>query len=121
MYKLLKYLKYLLFFIIFFFIISLILAFFATFGVSNLFINKLSVILMAIAAFITSMKAIKEIAGKSYLLVLRLGLLNIISLILINLMFFRSSFDITRFIYYFILLISSILGSSFGKNFHKKN
>ena len=118
MYKLLKYLKYLLFFIIFFFIISLILAFFATFGVSNLFINKLSVILMAIAAFITSMK---EIAGKRYLLGLRLGLLNIISLILINLMFFRSSFDITRFIYYFILLISSILGSSFGKNFHKKN
>ena len=60
--------------------------------------------------------ASKNITEKGYILGIKLGLLFVIFMILINLIFFKSGFNIDRIIYYTILIISSILGGSFGKN-----
>ena len=52
---------------------------------------------------------------------IKLSLIFIILMVIINLILFKSSFNIGRFIYYIILIASAILGGSFGKNLKKKN
>lgn len=118
--KFFNYLKYTFFFLILMFGITFLLSVLSLVGMKSNTITKIGVILNAIIFFITSMKAIHTIQDKGYILGLKLGCINIFILIIINLIFFQSSITINRFIYYFILLISSILGTSFGKNFHIK-
>lgn len=116
MLKVLNYLKYIGLFIIFIIAIALITSLINLTGANTNLINKLSVILTALSFFIISALASKKINEKGYILGIKLGLLFVILMVLINLIFFKSSFSIDRFIYYTILIISSILGGSFGKN-----
>ena len=118
MYKLLEYLKYLGLFLIFILIITLLTSLINLTNINTVLISKISIILTAISFFIISTKASSKIKG--YILVLKLGLLFVIFLLLINIIFFKSAFNIDRIIYYIILIASSILGGSFGKNFHFK-
>ena len=70
--------------------------------------------------FIISAKASNNLNEKGYILGIKLGLLFVILLILLNLIISKSPFNIDRIIYYIILIASSILGGSFGKNFKIK-
>ena len=89
-------------------------------GLNSSFINKLSIILTAVSFFLVSAIASSNTKEKGYALGIKLGLVFIIFLIITNLIFFKSPINIDRFIYYIILLASSILGGSFGKNFNIK-
>ena len=116
MLKVLSYLKYIGIFILFIVGIAIVTSLINLTGFKPNLINKLAVILTALSFFIISALASKNIAEKGYILGIKLGLLFVILMILINLIFFKSGFNIDRFIYYSILIISSILGGSFGKN-----
>ncbi len=118
--KILDYLKYL----GLFFILIIVIAFLTTLinltSINSTFLSKLSIILTAVSFFIISTLASSKSKDKGYILGLKLGLIMIILLILINLIFFRSNINLDRLIYYIILLISSLLGGSFGKNIKLK-
>lgn len=116
MLKVLSYLKYIGIFVIFIIGIAIVTSLINLTGFKPNLINKLAVILTALSFFIVSSMASKNITEKGYILGIKLGLLFVILMILINLIFFKSGFNIDRIIYYTILIISSILGGSFGKN-----
>lgn len=116
MLKVLSYLKYIGIFVIFIIGIAIGTSLINLTGFKPNLINKLAVILTALSFFIVSSMASKNITEKGYILGIKLGLLFVILMILINLIFFKSGFNIDRIIYYTILIISSILGGSFGKN-----
>lgn len=114
--KLLNYLKYFGLFCIFIIVIALITSLINLTGIKSITISKLSVILTAISFFIVSLLASNKTKERGIILGLKLGLSFIITLILINLIIFKSPFNIDRLIYYIILLASSLLGGSIGKN-----
>ncbi len=115
------YLKYLGLFIIFIIAISIIFSLINLTGINSSLINKLGVIITGISFFIISALASKNHDSKGYLMGIKLSLIFIILMVIINLILFKSSFNIGRFIYYIILIASAILGGSFGKNLKKKN
>ena len=114
--KLLNYLKYFGLFCIFIIVIAIITSLINLTGIKSITISKLSVILTAISFFIISLLASNKTKERGIVLGLKLGLSFIILLILINLIIFKSPFNIDRLIYYIILLTSSLLGGSIGKN-----
>lgn len=116
MLKVLNYLKYIGIFILFIIGIALITSLINLTGLNTNLINKLSVILTALSFFIISAMASKSLNERGYILGIKLGLLFVVLMIFINLIFFKSGFNIDRIIYYIILVFSSILGGSFGKN-----
>lgn len=116
MLKVINYLKYIGMFIIFIVVIALATSLINLTGINSNITNKVSVILTALSFFIVSALASKSSNEKGYVLGIKLGLIFVLLMTLINLLFFKSSFNIDRIIYYSILIISSILGGSFGKN-----
>lgn len=118
--KLLNYLKYLGLFTIFIIVIALITSIINLIGFNSTLINKLSVILTATTFFVISTLASKNSLQKGYLIGFKLSLIFVLFFVLINFIIFKSSFTIDRIIYYTILIASSILGGSFGKNLKKK-
>lgn len=116
MLKVLNYLKYIGIFFLFIIGIAIITSLINLTSINSNIINKLSIILTALSFFILSALASKNLNEKGYILGIKLSLLFVILMILINLIFFKSSFSTDRFIYYIILIISGILGGSFGKN-----
>lgn len=118
--KLLNYLKYFGLFCIFIIVIAIITSLINLTGIKSITISKLSVILTAISFFIISLFASHKTNERGIVLGLKLGLSFIIILILINLIVFKSPFNIDRLIYYIILLASSLLGGSIGKNIKLK-
>lgn len=120
MYKVLEYLKYIGIFFLFIIGIAIINSLLGLMGIHNPFTTKLAIILTALSFFIVSALASHKTNEKGYILGMKLGLFFIILLLFINLIIFKSKFSIDRFIYYVILLASSILGGSFGKNLRIK-
>ena len=118
--KLLNYLKYFGLFCIFIIVIAIITSLINLTGIKSITISKLSVILTAISFFIISLLASNKTKERGIVLGLKLGLSFIIILILVNLIVFKSPFNIDRLIYYIILLASSLLGGSIGKNIKLK-
>lgn len=116
MLKVINYLKYIGIFIIFIVVIALATSLINLTSINSNIINKVSIILTALSFFIVSALASKSSNEKGYVLGIKLGLIFVLLMTLINLLFFKSSFNIDRIIYYSILIISSILGGSFGKN-----
>lgn len=116
MLKILNYLKYIGIFFLFIIGIAIITSLINLTNINSNIINKLAVILTALSFFIVSALASKNLNEKGYILGIKLSLLFVILMVLINMIFFKSSFSIDRFIYYIILIISGILGGSFGKN-----
>ena len=118
--KLLNYLKYFGLFFIFIIVIAVITALINLTGIKSVTISKLSVILTAISFFVIAVLASHKTKERGIILGLKLGLSFIILLILIHLIVFKSPFNIDRLIYYLILLASSLLGGSLGKNIKLK-
>ncbi len=118
--KIIDYLKYIGIFFITIIIIAFITSLINLTNFNGVLLSKISIILTAISFFFISTIASPKSKDKGYVLGLKLGLTMIIILFLTNLLFFRSNINIDRLIYYLILLISSILGGSFGKNIKLK-
>ena len=114
--KIIEYLKYFGLFILIIIGIAIITAGINLTGINSNTINKLSIILTALSFFIITCLASNNTKQKGFILGLKLGLSFVILLILINLIIFRSSFNIDRLIYYTILILSSLLGGAIGKN-----
>jgi len=118
------YLKYIGLFFLFIIGIAIFTSLINLTNINSSFISKMGIILTALSFFLVVSLASKKINEKGYLLGLKLGLIFTILLILTNLILFRSSITLSRFIYYLILIASGVLGGSFGKNlpsFKKKN
>ena len=114
--NILDYLKYIGLFMIFVIIFSLIVAFINMMGINSKIIAKIAVILTASSFFIVSALASNKKKEKGYIIGLKLSIMTVILLLLINVIIFKSEFTGERIIYYAILILSSILGGSFGKN-----
>ncbi|MCI8670887.1 MAG: TIGR04086 family membrane protein [Bacilli bacterium] len=114
--KVLEYLKYVGLFFIFIIGIAIITALINLTGLNSTLVMKLGVILTAISFFVIGSIASQNSKEKGYKLGIKLALLFIGILIIINLIMFKSQFNIDRFIYYIILIASGVLGGSFGKN-----
>lgn len=117
MYKVLEYIKYLGLFCLFIIGSAIITSLINLTGISSNIISKLGIILTAISFFIVSSLASRKSPEKGYLLGIKLGVIFVLSLVIINLIIFKSNFSLDRLIYYTILIASGILGGSFGKNF----
>lgn len=120
MYKFLSYLKYLGLFCLIIIGIALITSLIHLTGLNSSFLNKLSIIITAISFFIVSCLAAQKTEEKGVILGLKLALMFVMFLVITNLIIFHSSFSVARFIYYAILILSGILGGSFGKNIKKE-
>lgn len=115
----LKYIKHLLYIIIPIIIGIIILTVFNYLGIfNNGVIRVLEIILILVSVFISSYLLGKRSKSKGYLEGLKLGVLFILILFIINIII--SKFKLSVLIYYFIILITSILGSMIGINFKKK-
>ena len=103
----------LLFMIVFAFLLSILEYF-------NLFYGKVSevsmFIYMAILFFIIGFLVGKKATHKGYLEGIKISLSLIFILIVINVLFYQTGFSLERTIYYFILILSSTLGSMIGIN-----
>ena len=86
----------------------------------NLFYGKVSevsmFIYMAILFFIIGFLVGKKATHKGYLEGIKISLSLIFILIVINVLFYQTGFSLERTIYYFILILSSTLGSMIGIN-----
>ena len=84
----------------------------------NLFYGKASevfmFIYMAILFFIIGFLVGKKATHKGYLEGIKISLSLIFILIVINVLFYQTGFSLERTIYYFILILSSTLGSMIG-------
>lgn len=81
------------------------------------YLRPLSILLIL---FISSYKLGKKIEKNGYLEGCKLGSSTILFFLIISLIFFRSYFKFRIILYYFILIITSILGSMIGINKEKK-
>lgn len=103
----------LLFMLVFAFLLSILEYF-------NLFYGKVSevsmFIYMAILFFIIGFLVGKKATHKGYLEGIKISLSLIFILIVINVLFYQAGFSLERTIYYFILILSSTLGSMIGIN-----
>ena len=86
----------------------------------NFFYGKVSevsmFIYMAILFFIIGFLVGKKATHKGYLEGIKISLSLIFILIVINVLFYQTGFSLERTIYYFILILSSTLGSMIGIN-----
>ena len=84
----------------------------------NLFYGKVSEIFMfiymAILFFIIGFLVGKKATHKGYLEGIKIGLSLIFILVVINVLFYQTGFSLERTIYYFILILSSTMGSMIG-------
>lgn len=120
MYKVLEYLKYIGIFFIFIVVIAIFTSLINLTGINSVLVSKLGVILTALSFFIVASRISADTKEKGFIVGVKLGLFCILLLVVINLIFFKSNFKIDRILYYIILLASSALGGSFGKNFKLK-
>jgi len=111
--KILSYLKVLIIPIVSFLLIPLILSLFNLFGIG---INKIILIIIsAFVMFISGFIIGKKQSKKGFISGLILGGIFILFLIIMGL-FFKLEWNFGRFIYYIILIMSSMLGSIIGIN-----
>lgn len=120
MVKVLNYLKYIGIFFLFIVVIGVITSLVSLTSLNNGFISKLGIILTGVSFFVVSGLASRNSEELGYKLGIKLSVIFVVSMMLINLVFFKSGFSIDRVIYYIILICSGILGGSFGKNFKKR-
>jgi len=118
--KIKKYLKPFMFFGGFIVLYLFILTMFNYFGVLKFnVIIKFNFALISVLTFIFGTFNGKRTSKKGYLEGIKWGLLIDMALFILNIIFYRQ-FNLTIFLYYFIILVSSIIGSIIGINLKKK-
>jgi len=117
---LLKYLKLGGIFLGIIIIISFILSLLNYLGLSNNLSSIINILLMVILFLAMGILEGLNAQKKGYLAGFKIGLILIGLILIINLVFFQSSINVSRMIYYLILLFSSVFGSMIGINRKKK-
>ena len=116
--KILSFLKVLVISLIAFFLLPIVISIFNLFGLSlnKIILIILSSVIMLVSGFMIGKRSLKKgfISGGI------LGIIFILFLIIMGL-FFKVNFNLERFIYYVILILSSMLGSIIGINKKKPN
>lgn len=104
--------------------IFLILLFISTLYYFNILssniVNYLRPLSIFLTLFISSYNLGKKIEKNGYLEGCKLGTAAVLFFLILSLIFFHSYFKIRIILYYFILIITSILGSMIGINKVKK-
>ena len=121
MFKYLKYLKSLLYIVIPLLILNIIISVLYYFDLlsSNAFnISRLSILLLSV--LIGGFNIGKSSKEKGYIEGLKLGILIIVFMFIFSLIL-KSSFSISKFLYYIVIIIVSILGSMIGINKRKNS
>ena len=116
--KILVFLRSLIVPLIAFLLIPLLISIFNLFGVNlnRIVLIIISSVIMLISGFFIGKKSLKKgFVGGGIL-----GLVFVVLLIILGL-FFKLKFSLGRFIYYIILILSSMLGSIIGINKKKSN
>ena len=107
--------KYYFDFIIWYFAFIFLITILSYFNIiSNNFLTVLKIFIPVILITINSFKSIKKINTKGYLNGLLYASLIISTLFIVNLIFYRL-FYLKQSVFYIILILSSCLGSMFGK------
>ncbi len=118
--KLINYAKFIAIFLIlellFTFFVSLLNLLGLNSGITTIIIFILNIILFFILSFINASK----IKKKGYLEGIIIGLIFIILMVLIKIILFDNTFSISTFIYYLILLLTSLFGGMTGVNKKEK-
>lgn len=78
-------------------------------------------LLIIIISLLSGLSCGKKAEKKGFLEGLKIGGIFVLTLTLLNLIFFASSFNIHRICYYIIILISTTVGSMIGINKKKNN
>lgn len=112
-------LKPYLFFLLFVISLSFLTSLLNLIGLSNKITSFFLLLIIIISFFVHGFRSGKKALKKGYIVGLKAGLSYLIVLWILDLIFFRSNFYISKLIYYLILLISAIFGSIIGIN--KKN
>ncbi len=114
--KLINYLKFIAIFLIlellFTFVVSLLNLLGLNSGITTIIIFILNILLFFILSLINASKVKK----KGFLEGIILGLIFIILMILIKIILFDNTFNLSTFIYYLILLLTSLFGGMIGVN-----
>lgn len=87
-----------------------------SYKVSSIINIVLMILLFLVMGIFEGFNALK----KGYIAGLKVGIILLSILILLNFILFQSSFEISRVIYYFILIFSSVFGAMIGINRKKK-
>ena len=80
----------------------------------------IGLIYLIILFLVISFKEAKIGSSRGFITGLKIGTLLILTLIFFNIIFFHSHFKFLYFIYYLILLLSSLLGAIIGINTKKE-
>lgn len=120
--KILNYLKVIGYFLISVLLLSLISAFLNLITpLSIKTLNILTTILLIIIYFITGFKQGKISNSKGWLCGLKNGLILCFVLLIISLIFFTKNIKLSTFLYYSILILSTMFGSIIGINKKKED
>ena len=114
--RLFSYIKYISIFITTELLLVFIMSIINLFGVKNAITSLIlfiaNIILFFIISFLNAYKRVK----KGLLEGLYIGIILIILLIIIKLIFISNTFNIATYIYYIVLIISSLFGGMLGVN-----
>ena len=114
-----KYLKTILFELIILLSLNLIITILYYFNIINSNINNIFKIVIFLITFILTGIYIGRKSNKKYYIEgLKISLVNIVTFILLTLLF-KYRFNLTQLLYYFILILIVVLGSIIGGNFKK--
>jgi len=114
--KVLKYVKKIGIWVLIFLIYFVLLALFSYNGVFKLStVGTINMVMCALTMFILGVKFGKKASKRGYLEGLKIGGIVVLSLFLLNLIFYRV-FNLYIFLYYLLILASSTIGSMIGIN-----
>lgn len=108
-----EYLKYIGIYFLFVIIIALITSLIGLMGANT---SNLVVILNIGVIFVLSLFAVQKSEEKGIVRGFKLGIILTILMFIISLIAFKNEDFVKQFIYYIILIVSSTLGGSLGKN-----
>ncbi len=114
--KTINYLKYVSIFLILELMITFIISLLNLFGINSGITTIILLICNIILFFILNYLNATKIKKRGFLEGIILGTIFIFLMIIIKIILFRNSFNISTFIYYLILFITSIFGGMFGIN-----
>lgn len=83
---------------------------------SSKVVNVLAFIYMIIVFFVFGLKAGKKATNRGFLAGLKIGFLLLSVLLLFNLIIYQTGFNVTRVIYYMVLIFASVIASTIGIN-----
>lgn len=99
---------------------SIIISILYYFLFSSKIVNVLSILYLLFVFFFFGLKVGKKTESKGFIAGLKIGILLLLCLLLINIIFYRSSFSFIRILFYVLYLLASVFGATIGINTKKE-